>query len=91
MGNLCNFPPGKPAATVTPPNLQCMQVLFLCFHNPLNSNMECLKCVCNLFACIYIHMAGPQLMVSAEGRLWGRESAQNFDSGQTHPQSAHKA
>ena len=30
---------------------------------------------------MYIHM-GPQLIVSSEGLLWGRESAQGFDYGE---------
>ena len=29
---------------------------------------------------------GPQFMVSSEAFLWGTDSAQNFDCGETHPQ-----
>ena len=40
--------------------------------------------------CIRIH-TGPRPIASSDWLSWGKETAQTFDSGQTRPQSAHKA
>ena len=83
-GNSCRFPQGKPAVTVTLPNLQCI-LGDLAFPTSTEPNKDYRIFIAHTWTfCMRINM-GPWFIVSSKGLLWGIESAQNFDTCETHP------